>query len=284
MARFEKSRPKSPKPHASVATARARRASTAPSIEDTMFFPRLRRHAKWMFVLLALFFAFGFVLFGVGAGGVGVGDIFRGSGSAGVESVNDARDRTIDHPKDPTAWRDYATALQTEGETEQAIVALNTAIELAPKDDGAYRELAGLHLTLATQRQREGQLAQAISFYRAPSQAFPGLIGTAGQTAYQDPIALGVSGVANETASRAYAEANSQATLAVDAYKRLVALQPDDPNTQLELAQAAQQTGDATTAIAAYERFLKLAPDDPSASVVRDQLKQLRQTAGAAGG
>ena len=56
----------------------------------------------------------------------------------------------------------------------------------------------------------------------------------------------------------------------------LAALEPDDPNTQLELAQAAQQTGDATTAIAAYERFLKLAPDDPSASVVRDQLKQLR--------
>ncbi len=75
-----------------------------------------------------------------------------------------------------------------------------------------------------------------------------------------------------------------EATLAVDAYQRLVALQPQDPNVQLELAQAAQQVGDATTAIAAYERFLELAPDDPSASVVRDQLKQLRQTAAAAGG
>ena len=65
----------------------------------------------------------------------------------------------------------------------------------------------------------------------------------------------------------------------MDAYKRLVALQPNDPNVQLELAQAAQQVGDAATAIGAYERFLKLAPDDPSAAVVREQLKQLRAAA-----
>ena len=92
MARFEKSRPKSAKPHAAVATSR--RASTAPSIEDTMFFPRLRRHAKWMFVLLALVFGLGFVLFGVGAGGVGVGDIFRDASGTSAQSVSDAREKT----------------------------------------------------------------------------------------------------------------------------------------------------------------------------------------------
>ncbi|HEY6076724.1 MAG TPA: tetratricopeptide repeat protein, partial [Gaiella sp.] len=73
-------------------------------------------------------------------------------------------------------------------------------------------------------------------------------------------------------------------TQAVDAYRRLVALQPDDPNVQLELAQAAQQTGDSATAIGAYERFLKLAPDDPSAPIVREQLKQLRQSAATGAG
>jgi tetratricopeptide (TPR) repeat protein len=279
MARFEKSRPKGTKPHASVAPARPRpRARTAPSIEDTMFFPRLRRHAKWMFVLLALFFAFGFVLFGVGAGGVGVGDIFRGSGSTGVQSVNDARKATEKRPKDPASWRNLATALQTEGETEQAIAALDQAVQLAPKETSAYRELAGLHLTLATEKQRDAQLQQAISVYRAPSQAFPSLIAPSGQGALQDPIALGVSAIASERVGALLQEASTQATLAVDAYKDLVALEPDDPNTQLELAQAAQQTGDTQTAIAAYERFLELAPDDPSAGVVRSQLKQLRAT------
>jgi tetratricopeptide (TPR) repeat protein len=283
MARFEKSRPKSTKSHAAVAPAR-QRASTAPSIEDTMFFPRLRRHAKWMFVLLALFFAFGFVLFGVGAGGVGVGDIFKGSGGAGAESVSDARQKTEENPNDATAWRDLATAMETEGDTRGAIAALDTAIRLAPKDASAYRELAGLHLTLASQRQRDAQLAQAIAVYQAPSQSFPSLLGPSGQVVVQDPIALGVTGVVSQRINAALQDASTQAALAVDAYKRLAALEPNDPNTQLELAQAAQQTGDATTAISAYERFLKLAPDDPSATVVREQLKQLRGTAAAAGG
>ena len=68
-----------------------------------MFFPRLRRHAKWMFVLLALIFGLGFVLFGVGAGGVGVGDIFRDSGGTAGQSVSDAREKTEESPKDPAS-------------------------------------------------------------------------------------------------------------------------------------------------------------------------------------
>ena len=83
MARYQKSGPKRPKPNAPVSAARCRRQPTPPAIEDTMFFPRLRRHAKWMFVFLALVFGLGFVGFGVGAGGVGFGDVFRGGGGGG---------------------------------------------------------------------------------------------------------------------------------------------------------------------------------------------------------
>jgi Flp pilus assembly protein TadD len=283
MARFEKSRPKSAKPHAAVAPAR-QRGSTAPSIEDTMFFPRLRRHAKWMFVFLALVFGLGFVVFGVGAGGTGVGDIFRGSGGSSGQSVSDARKETEQRPKDAQAWRDYATALETEGQTAEAIVALNTAIDLDPKEESAYRELAGLHLTRATERQRDAQILQVRAAFRAPSLGFPSLTGPAGQSIFPDRVGTAVNTEASTQVNQALQEAQTEAALAVDAYKRLVALQPNDPNVQLELAQAAQQVGDAATAIAAYERFLKLAPDDPSAGVVRQQLKQLRGTAAAASG
>ena len=47
-----------------------------------MFFPKLRRQAKWMFVFLALAFGVGFVGFGVGGGGLGIGDILQGNGSS----------------------------------------------------------------------------------------------------------------------------------------------------------------------------------------------------------
>ena len=65
-----------------------------------MFFPRLRRHAKWMFVFLAIALGGGFVIFGVGAGGTGVGDIFRGNGgTSGVPSISKAREQTEKTPK-----------------------------------------------------------------------------------------------------------------------------------------------------------------------------------------
>ena len=249
-----------------------------------MFFPRRRRHAKWMFVFLALVFALGFVVFGVGAGGTGVGDIFRGSGGSSGQSVSDARKETEARPKDAQAWRDYATALETEGQTAEAIVALNTAIDLNPKDETAYRELAGLHMTRATERQREAQLLQIRAAFLAPSLGFPSLTGPSGQSIFPDRVGTAVSTEASTKINQALQDAQTEATLAVDAYKRLVALSPNDPNVQLELAQAAQQVGDAQTAVTAYETFLKLAPDDPSAGVVRQQLKQLRGTlAGTSG-
>lgn len=247
-----------------------------------MFFPRLRRHAKWMFVLLALVFGLGFVLFGVGAGGVGVGDVFRGSGGGEAQSVSDARGATEERPNDPEAWRNLATAHETEGETAEAIIALNRAIELDPKDASALRELAGLHLTRATEHQRAAQEVQIRAAYLAPGQSFPLLISPTGQSAVSDPFSTAVNATLGARIQTELQNAQSEAGLAVDAYERLTKLLPQDPNVQLELAQAAQQVGDATTAIAAYERFLELAPDDPSASVVRDQLKQLR-AAGASG-
>jgi len=278
MARFEKSRPKSPKPHAAVA-ARPR-ASTAPSIEDTMFFPRLRRHAKWMFVFLALVFALGFVVFGVGAGGTGIGDIFRDQGgTSSGQSVSDAQKNAAESPKSVQAWRDLSTAYQTEGDTAGAIDALNRAIALKPKSPDAYRELAGLHLTRATEYQQQLQQAQITAAFRAPGTAFPTLTTKSGQATLTDPLQTAVtSGVTND-ATTLYQQVAAEATAAVDAYKKLAGLQPNDPNVQLELAQAAQQTGDVTTAIGAYEKFLKLSPDDPNASVVKAQLKQLKKNA-----
>ena len=277
MARFEKSRPKSPKPHAAVAPRP--RASTAPSVEDTMFFPRLRRHAKWMFVFLALVFALGFVVFGVGAGGTGIGDIFRDQGTSSGQSASAARKDAAERPNDPQAWRNLSTALQTEGDTAGAIDALNRAVTLRPKAADAYRELAGLHLTRASEFQQQLQQAQVAAAFRAPGLAFPSLTTKSGQATLTDPLQTAVSSDVTDSATALYQQAAAEAVAAVDAYKRLVRLQPNDPNVQLELAQTAQQTGDVTTAIAAYGKFLALAPDDPNASVVRAQLKQLRKNA-----
>jgi tetratricopeptide (TPR) repeat protein len=284
MARFDKSSTKRPKQNVAVAATRSPKRSTAPSIEDTMFFPRLRRHAKWMFVFLAVALGGGFVLFGVGAGGTGVGDILRGGGSSGVPSISSATKKTEKNPQDIQAWKDLSTALQTDGRTQDAIDAQKHVVLLAPKDTDALRELAALNLSQVTAKQQEAQLAQLRSAYAGAGQNFPGsLLSPTGQSLLDDRISVAVNGQTSASIQKLVGEAQAASAEAVTAYKQIAKLQPNDPNVQLELAQAAQQAADNPSAIAAYEKFLKLAPDDPNAALVKQQLKQLRQTSAASG-
>lgn len=247
-------------------------------IEDTMFFPRLRRHAKWMFLFLAVAFGLGFVGFGVGAGGVGVGDVFRGQGGgSGVPSISKSEQRVLDNPKDAQAFRDLATAHQAAGNTDDAIEALENFVALRPRNADVLRELAGLYLAKASEAQQRGQIADYRAAFLAPGTAVAGAIQLGGRPVDPDPISQAVSGQITEDSSAAYFEAQQASANAVDTYRRITVVLPKDPSVQLELAQAAQSAGDTATVIAAYEAFLKIAPDDPTAVEVRRLLKQLRQ-------
>ncbi|MGZ8716538.1 MAG: tetratricopeptide repeat protein [Gaiellaceae bacterium] len=250
----------------------------APAIEDTMFFPRLRRHAQWMFVFLALVFGVGFVGFGVGAGGTGVGDIFRGDqGSSGVPSVSEARKQTEESPKDAQAWRDLSTALQTEGKTDEAVVALTSYTELKPKDVDGLRELAGLYLASATAKGNAAQEIQLQAAFAGASQNFPGSFSVNGTSIVDNKIGQAVNAESSARITAAITDSNEAAASAVTTYERIAELQPNDPNVQLELASTAQQTQELEVAIKAYERFLELAPDDPNAPIVKTQLKELKK-------
>src|SRR5687767_13948006 len=158
MARADRRRVRSARPDAELRTYR--RTGDA-AIEDTMFFPKLRRHAKWMFVFLALTFGVGFVVFGIGASGQGasLGDLLCGSGGTDNDSisVSDAREKVEESPKSAAAQRELATALQQEGEQDEAIIVLNRYLELRPKDEEALRELASLYLNRATKLQQTAQ-------------------------------------------------------------------------------------------------------------------------------
>jgi tetratricopeptide (TPR) repeat protein len=246
-----------------------------------MFFTRLRRHAKWMFVFLALVFGLGFVIFGIGSDqGTGIGDILRDQGSVSGSglSVGEAREQLEKNPRDADARRALATALHEEGETAEAITVLDEYLEQRPNDADALRELAGLHLGRANVLAQRAQQAQL----RAAYLTFGGTFGSSlqgeedGAAIGPDPIESAISAELTEAVSSAYTRAQQSYTQAEEAYERLAKLQPRDPNVQLELAQAAQQSGNTERAIAAYERFLELAPDDPSAEIVREQVKQLK--------
>ncbi len=242
-----------------------------------MFFPRLRRHAKWMFLFLALAFGLGFTLFGVGAGGIGLGDAISGGGGSGVPSVSDAEQRVLDNPKDAQAFKDLATAHQANDDFNEAVDAMTSYVALRPKDADGLRELAALNLQQAADAQQRLQIYQYRSTYLAPGAVRDTIFQLAGRPLTPDPITNAVSTRYEAEIAAASSEVQAAAAQAVEQYKKLAALQPDDPSVQLELADAARSAGDVATTIAAYRAFLKLAPDDPTAPQVRQILKQLQR-------
>jgi tetratricopeptide (TPR) repeat protein len=242
-----------------------------------MFFPKLRRQAKWMFLFLALVFAVGFVGFGVGAGGIGLGNVVQGGGDSGVPSVGSAEKRVSENPRDPEAFRDLATAHQAEGNTDEAIEALENLARLRPKDVSALRDLAGLYLAKASEAQVEAQNANFRAAYIVPGATIAGLTIIDGKPIDPDPISSAVNGRLSEAVNVAFQEAQTASASAVDAYRRVTVAQPKDANARLDLASAAVDAGDNETAISAYEAFLRIDPENPLAADVKRQLKDLKK-------
>jgi tetratricopeptide (TPR) repeat protein len=242
-----------------------------------MFFPKLRRQAKWMFLFLALVFAVGFVGFGVGAGGIGLGNVVQGGGDSGVPSVGSAEKRVSENPRDPEAFRDLATAHQAEGNTDEAIEALENLARLRPKDVSALRDLAALYLAKASEAQQEANNANFRAAYLVPGATIAGLTIIGGKPLEPDPISTAVNGRFSEAINAAFQEAQTASSSAVDAYRRVTVARPNDVNARLDLAQAAVDAGDNATAISAYEAFLRIDPQNPLAPDVKRQLRGLKQ-------
>src|SRR3954469_2333838 len=101
-------------------------------VEDTMFFPKLRAHARWMFALIAIVFAASFVFLGVGSGAGGIGDLLQGnwsdffgsSGSGASAQIKKDQERIDKNPKDYAAYRDLAAAQASDDKLDAAIATL----------------------------------------------------------------------------------------------------------------------------------------------------------------
>jgi hypothetical protein len=257
-----------------------KRKRAAPAYEQTMFFPRLRRQAKWVFVFLALVFAVGFVAFGVGSGSSGISDILRGnffggSGTSTSSLVKQKQKAIARNPQDISAYLDLAGLYQQDQDETKALATLSRAEQIAPKNFDVLNRIAGIYSGQAELERQAAQNAQIVYFESTVSP--PGLdpSSTLGQAISGDPY----SDVLKTRANEAYSKMVSAFTKAETAYKKLVtaaAGTSQEANAQLQLAGAAQISGDTTTAVNAYTRFLKIAPDSPNALAVRQTLEQLK--------
>jgi len=253
-------------------------ARRPPTVEQSMFFPRLRRQAKWVFVFLAFVFALSFVFFGVGSGS-GIGDLLRGNfnvfgnngSSTSSSAVKSALKKTQAHPKDPNAWSDLATAYQTDGKLNDANAAYEHVLTLRPNDLTALQSVASHYEVRYQSKVAEGQSLQG----QAPL-TLAGVLGVSsaspvGQILSQDTSSQQLVQKANV----AFTDANTALQKDAQLYKRIAKLQPTDVNTQFHFAQLADLTGDTAAAVAAYRKVIQLAPTDPSAQQARQRIAVL---------
>lgn len=255
----------------------AKRKAT-PSWEEQLFFARLRRHAKVIYVLLAVVFAAGFVVLGVGSGSSGIGDILQGNlfggGSSTSSQIDDKRQALEKNPRDVSLYLDIAGLYQTDGKEAQALATLRRAEKVAPNNIDILNRIAGIYSGRAEAARAEAENAQ-ITFL-SNTTAPPGLDPSSqlGQAISSDPY----SNALRTDATEAYTKMVEAYTQAEKAYRRVAeaaAGTSQEPNAQLQLANAAQVSGDTATAVKAYRRFLKIAPDNPNAQAVRQTLAQL---------
>jgi tetratricopeptide (TPR) repeat protein len=253
---------------------------------DQLFFQRLRKQAKWVFVFLAFIFAFTFVVFGVGSEVPGgVADIIQGGGGGGGADVGAAQERTQENPGEADAWRDLSTALQQDGRPEEAIAPLERFVALEPKDTEALGTLASLYLIKAGNLADRLRAAQQQAALDNPGQSFTLPSGSPFAQAFAtNPVTDALVGDSNARVNDLYTRTTQAYQEAKLKYAQLAELQPDDASIQIQLAQAAENANDLPSAVAAYEQFLKLAPDDPSAEAVKARVEQLKAASQPTGG
>ena len=248
-------------------------------VEDAMFFTRLRRQAKWMFVFLALAFAVGFVGFGIGGSGAGgVADLLQNSGgSASGPSVDSAQDKIDDG--NLAAYKELAEAYRAEGKQEEAITAGERYVVERPNDYEFMRSLASDYEGKAAKEYDEAIVIQeelstttGTTFAIQPDS-------TLGRALGMGRIDRDLTADANQRLTELYGSIESSYSRATELLQRIARVEKDDVLLHMRLGLAASQSRQNGIAINAYQRVCKLAPGSPDCDQANDAIAQLRAQA-----
>jgi outer membrane protein assembly factor BamD (BamD/ComL family) len=253
-----------------------------------MFFPKLRRRAKWVFLFLAIAFGGSFIFFGVGAGGSGIGDylsdLLNRPVSSDTPSLEDAQEAVAERPDDPEAQLDLARAAQTDGDLDLAVAAFEEYRTMRPQDAEALRTLAALYGTQVAEAQQRATVASNEAAEASLPNTFAPEDSPFLQELTTNPLSESLSALAEGRASSANAEVQSLSLAQLGVFRELTEIVSDDPLLYLQYANAAQTAQDYVTAITAYERYLELQPNAANAEQVEQLIDQLRSISGATGG
>jgi tetratricopeptide (TPR) repeat protein len=265
-----------------------KRRQAAPSWEEQLFFSRLRRHAKYIYVLLALVFAVGFVAFGVGSGSTGISGALQslfngGSSGTSVDSrIKSDQKKLAKSPDNATLYTDLATLYLQKNDTAAAIRTLESGAKAKPQNLQILGALASTYRRQAEAAKTDAQNAQAAltsTFFTQPGLDTSSTLGSAFTS---DPVSQALK----TKASSSFTKLQSTYSKAESAYQRVATTSrgtSGEATAQLQLASIALealnytgQPNEIQTAIAAYKRYLTIDPKGPNAAQAKQTLKQLQ--------
>jgi tetratricopeptide (TPR) repeat protein len=269
------------------AAAQPKRRQKGASWEDELFFSRLRRHTKPVFVLLALVFAAGFVVLGVGSGSSGVADVlsnlFHSSTGTSINSqIKSDQKKIAAHPRNTAPYLDLATLYQQKQDLAAATATLESALKAKPGDLDVLSRLASIYQSQAETARNAAADAQAA--LTAANATPPGVDVNSnfGQAFTADPL----SQTLKTNATDAFQKVGGAFTKAESGYQRLATAArgtSQEADAQLQLASIAKDTlqvtgqpSHALLAIAAYRRYLKLEPKGVQATLAKQTITQLQ--------
>jgi tetratricopeptide (TPR) repeat protein len=177
------------------------------------------------------------------------------------------------------AYLDLAGVQQADNQEADALVTLQKARAIAPKNVDVLNRIAAIY---AAQAGREGDNYNAVlASITANDLTPPGLDTSSpiGQALTSDPYSQALQ----TRLSDAYTKVTGAYAKVANTYKQAAQVArgtADEPNALLQWASASQNANDLTGAVTAYKRFLKVAPNNPNAATVRQTLAQLTASAG----
>lgn len=247
------------------------------SYDHQLLFVRIRRQARWAFVLLTVLFALGFIVFGVGSGGTGIGDLLRGGNLFGNSSpgtsLADFEKKALDHPSKAINWQNLAIAYQNHNRNKLAFKAWRRYVILKPHNDDGLVSLASISLSEANLIQNKIGAIQGDLPRESPYPLSGNLALAAGDLS---PLSSAIQSAQQAKLKPLQTSQSQYLVAAFSAYKSLVLLHPQNGADQLMLARLAINQGNYKVALPALRAYLRWPQKDAAtAKLVRKEIKTL---------
>jgi tetratricopeptide (TPR) repeat protein len=235
-----------------------------------MLFERIRRTQKPVFIFLAVMFAFGFALLGVGSSGNVNALDFLNFGGSSSSPISKLTGQVTKDPQDARAWIQLAQAYVTANQPQQAINAYASYIRLRPKDQSALTEASTLLEQQASLVSQNAQAYQAVASYYQNGGAASTLTGLPFSSSVTDPLASQQASPFEQQATALEGQAQTNVQQALAYRQSLAKLAPKNSFNQEALGIDAYQVRNFALAATALKAYLKLVPaSNPTAKQVK---------------